>query len=66
MLDGWYWVASQLIVGAAVWGGIRVDIKNIHARLSASESAQAEAHRRHDANALALARRVDEILLDRK
>lgn len=27
------WFAGQLIVGAAIWGAIRTDIKGIHRRL---------------------------------
>lgn len=26
----WLWVGGQLIAGAAIWGAIRADIKNIH------------------------------------
>ena len=32
------WIFGQLVVAAAIWGGIRADIKSFHARLDRVES----------------------------
>jgi hypothetical protein len=47
-LDIWTWLAGQLIVGAAIWGGIRADIRSIHTRLEHAEKSAEEAHNRID------------------
>lgn len=44
----WQWVAGQLIAAAAIWGGIRADIKAMHARLEHAEKSVSEAHNRID------------------
>ena len=60
------WIVGQLVAGAAIYGGIRVDLKSIHTRLGLSEASAAEAHRRHDAGITAANRRIDDILASRK
>lgn len=42
------WLAGQIIVGAAIWGGIRADIRSMHARLEHAEKSMTEAHTRID------------------
>jgi hypothetical protein len=42
------WLAGQLLVGAAIWGGIRADIRGMHARLEHTEKNVTEAHSRID------------------
>ena len=42
------WVVGQLVVGAAIWGGIRQDLKNLHARVSEIRESLNEVHRRID------------------
>ena len=42
------WFVGQIIVGAAIWGGIRVDIKNIHQRMTDLKDVADEAHKRID------------------
>lgn len=32
------WIIGQVVVAAAIWGGIRADIKSFHARLDRVES----------------------------
>ena len=44
----WMWVASQLIAGAAIWGGIRVDIRAMHSRIERAEKSAEDAHSRID------------------
>ena len=44
----WMWVAGQLIAGAAIWGGIRADIRGMHIRLEHAEKSAEEAHNRID------------------
>lgn len=43
-----YWIASQLIAAAAIYGGIRADIRNIHKRIESTEKSLVEAHARID------------------
>lgn len=47
-LDVLLWFAGQLIIGAAIWGGIRADIKNIHLRIDSSSQRAESAHTRID------------------
>ena len=47
-LDIALWFAGQLIVGAAIWGGIRVDIKNMHKRIDVLHESNHDAHKRID------------------
>lgn len=47
-IDVWMWVAGQIIVGAAIWGGIRADIRGMHMRIEHAEKAATEAHNRID------------------
>ena len=42
------WLVGQIIAGAAIWGGIRVDIRNIHARMNDIKNIADEAHKRID------------------
>jgi len=42
------WIAGQLIMAAAIWGGIRIDIKNIHKNIEKLDSVVGEAHSRID------------------
>ncbi|WP_176754627.1 hypothetical protein [Nitrosospira sp. Nl5] len=42
------WVAGQLIVAAAIYGGIRADIRSIHQRIEHAEKSLVEAHTRID------------------
>jgi hypothetical protein len=44
----WMWVAGQVIAGAAIWGGIRADIKGMHIRIEHAEKSAVEAHSRID------------------
>ena len=44
----WMWLAGQLIAGAAIWGGIRADIKSMHIRLEHAEKSALDAHNRID------------------
>ena len=39
---------GQLITGAAVWGAIRADIKNMHERIDRVQADAKEAHKRID------------------
>ena len=32
-MELWLWLFGQLVMGAALWGGIRADIKGIHREL---------------------------------
>lgn len=32
------WIAGQIIVAAAIWGGIRADISNMHKRIDRFEA----------------------------
>ena len=47
-LDVMLWFMGQLIVGAAIWGGIRMDIKNMHKRIDALHETAHDAHKRID------------------
>ena len=42
------WLAGHLIVGAAIWGGIKADIKHMHERINENKARTEEAHRRID------------------
>lgn len=42
------WLAGQIIVGAAIWGGIRADIRGMHMRMEHNEKSLTEAHTRID------------------
>jgi hypothetical protein len=46
--DVWMWIAGQLVAGAAIWGGIRADIRSMHARIEDAKRAVDEAHSRID------------------
>ena len=41
-------IIGQLITGAAIWGGIRSDIKALHEKAAAAMSAADKAHERID------------------
>ena len=45
----WLWLAGQFICGAAIWGGIRADIRSMHARMDDAHKNITEAHSRIDA-----------------
>jgi hypothetical protein len=42
------WLCGQLILSAAIYGGIRSDIKNMHERLTEAKSLAHDAHKRID------------------
>ena len=42
------WVIGQLFVGAALYGGIRVDIKNIHEKINNTANRVSEVNERVD------------------
>ena len=42
------WVGGQLFAAAAIWGGIRMDIKNIHNQLEHMDKSVSDAHNRID------------------
>ncbi len=42
------WLGSQLIVGAAIWGGIRMDIRNMHRQIEQVHKTASDAHNRID------------------
>jgi hypothetical protein len=42
------WLIGQVLVGAAIWGGIRADIRGMHMRMEHAEKSTAEAHQRID------------------
>ena len=46
--DTLYWIAAQLIAAAAIWGGIRADIRAMHARIQDVERTADRAHVRID------------------
>lgn len=46
--DIWMWIAGQFIVGAAIWGGIRADIRAMHTRIEDAKKIADEAHSRID------------------
>jgi len=46
--DIWLWIAGQFIAGAAIYGGIRADIKAMHTRIEDAKKAADEAHNRID------------------
>ena len=41
-------IFGQIITGAAIWGAIRADIRNMHARIDRIEKIGDEAHQRID------------------
>jgi hypothetical protein len=47
-VEVWQWLVGQLVVAAAIWGGIRKDIINIHRRLDDMTEALGKAHERID------------------
>jgi len=42
------WIVGQIVVAAAIWGGIRADIKAMHSRIDHIQTVADEAHRRID------------------
>ncbi|WP_299074967.1 hypothetical protein [uncultured Paraglaciecola sp.] len=44
------WIGGQLVMAAAIWGGIRSDIKSMHMRIDGVEKSAGDAHRRLDAH----------------
>lgn len=42
------WVAGQFITAAAIWGGIRADIKSLHSRVESVEIAARNVNNRLD------------------
>jgi hypothetical protein len=47
-INVWMWIAGQLIVGAAIWGGIRADIRSMHVTMEHLEKTANDAHVRID------------------
>jgi hypothetical protein len=43
------WLAGQIVVGAAIWGGIRQDIKGMHQRQDEQQASILYERRRIDA-----------------
>lgn len=41
-------VLAQIVTAAAIWGGLRADIKNIHSAMLHNEKAISDAHSRID------------------
>ena len=46
--DAIFWIVGQIVCAAAIWGGIRADIRSIHSRLDHIEKSTGEAHMRID------------------
>lgn len=42
------WLGGQIVVAAAIWGGIRADIRSIHSRIDHIEKSANDAHVRLD------------------
>jgi len=42
------WIVGQLVSAAAIYGGIRADIKSMHARIDALQKLACDAHSRLD------------------
>ena len=42
------WIVGQLFVGAALYGGIRVDIKNIHEKINRIDEHVSDTNKRMD------------------
>lgn len=42
------WIIGQIVVGAAIYGGIRADIRGMHLRLEHDEKSLSDAHERID------------------
>jgi len=42
------WIVGQLFVGAALYGGIRVDIKNIHEKINRIDEHVTDTNKRMD------------------
>ena len=42
------WIAGQFVTAAAIWGGIRADVKSLHERIARAELAADSAHKRID------------------
>ena len=42
------WIISQALVAAAIWGGIRADIRNLHDKAKSAQDAADKAHSRID------------------
>lgn len=42
------WIVGQIVVAAAIWGGIRADIRSIHSRVERVEKTASDAHERLD------------------
>lgn len=42
------WVFGQIVTGAAIWGAIRADIRNMHRRIDEIKQSADHAHMRMD------------------
>lgn len=42
------WLVGQIVVGAAIWGGIRADMRGMLARVEAAQKSADAAHERLD------------------
>jgi len=42
------WLVSQALVAAAIWGGIRADIRNLHDKAKSAQATADKAHSRID------------------
>ena len=55
-------IIGQLVTGAAIWGGIRVDLKNMHLRLVEYHDDMVRTQSEHKADIQRAHRRIDDIL----
>lgn len=42
------WAVGQVVVAAAIWGGIKAEIKSLHAQVATAQKTADEAHHRID------------------
>lgn len=42
------WIIGQVVVAAAIWGGIRADIRGLHERIKEAKDSTDKAHQRID------------------
>ena len=53
---------GQLVTGAAIWGGIRVDIKNMHALIASYREDMVRTQAEYRGDVARAHRRIDDIL----
>lgn len=42
------WIIGQIVVAAAIWGGIRADLRGLHERVKLAKESADKAHERID------------------